>query len=805
MKTRILYLARYAPCVAIALALFLGGSPALVSRAQDLDLPTVVGSTQLAEQANRLIVSGGYAYVAEGWPRFGRFEIVSVHDPANPQISSGLDLEHSGEELAISGNYAYVCGTVSEAPQERGRLDVIDTSNPANPQRVGRYEMNKMPDGVAIVGGYAYLTSSFSDEGLEVVDIANPTSPQRVNGLAIRGWWLGIAASGDRLYLGESGTNTQLHVFDISDPRSPALAATYDASDWQFGLPMSPDFTFQPDPDETWMIFDASDPTNPRKVGGYKTIASALNTEVSGNRALVNRRGVGFSFQVIDISDPKRPRRVGGYGLNDYPSAVTVSGRYGYLTSTWWDATYQPHARLRVMDLMPLPANPQRTVTFQEGEGSFGRVAVSGGYAYASANGYRVRTAPTDRDPSLRVIDISNPANPRQVGKYEIAPDAEVIVWVEVAVSGDYLYMVEESHVGGIGQGRFHAIDVRDPTNSRRVGVLDLAGNLRGHTLEVAGNHAYMVTSRSVDLGGGTYRELSSLLTVDISDPANPRILGSYDPPSANLHNLRISVLAAATNIAYLVTSRMPPNAPSLETHRFEAVDLADPGNPRPLGGVDLARIETRDGFSDFTFADVTLSGNLAFVLRSRVTEISIDWPVLEPAEVLTIIDISDSANPRRVGGYRTLDNWLMHSVSVSGGFAYLADEVGGLHVIDISNPANPMRVGGNSAFSAYDVKVHGDRVFVAGGTDGLIILNKYTDLRIGPAIVLDDGRLQLQLRGVSGQRVRVQRSINLKDWADWQTVTLGETGCQLTDTIVANSQCFYRAVEDKSIITNKP
>jgi hypothetical protein len=102
-------------------------------------------------------------------------------------------------------------------------------------------------------------------------------------------------------------------------------------------------------------------------------------------------------------------------------------------------------------------------------------------------------------------------------------------------------------------------------------------------------------------------------------------------------------------------------------------------------------------------------------------------------------------------------------------------------------------------AKSNYNVSVHGDRVYVAAGYDGLIILNKFTDLRIGPAIVADDGRLRLRLSGASGQRVRVQRSINLKDWADWKTVTLGDTGCELTDAITA-SQCFYRVIEDNSV-----
>jgi WD40 repeat protein len=88
----------------------------------------------------------------------------------------------------------------------------------------------------------------------------------------------------------------------------------------------------------------------------------------------------------------------------------------------------------------------------------------------------------------------------------------------------------------------------------------------------------------------------------------------------------------------------------------------------------------------------------------------------------------------------------------------------------------------------------------LTGGEDGTAWLWDIRDLnlRIGPAIVADDGRLRLRLSGAIGHRVRVQRSINLKDWADWKTVTLGDTGCELTDTITA-SQCFYRAVEDNS------
>jgi hypothetical protein len=98
-------------------------------------------------------------------------------------------------------------------------------------------------------------------------------------------------------------------------------------------------------------------------------------------------------------------------------------------------------------------------------------------------------------------------------------------------------------------------------------------------------------------------------------------------------------------------------------------------------------------------------------------------------------------------------------------------------------------------------MSIDSNHVYVADGPSGLVILNKYTDLRIGPVIALDDGRLQLQLRGASGQRVSVQRSINLRDWEDWQTVTLDATAVELTDDPAGAAQRFYRVMEAPSTL----
>ncbi len=72
--------------------------------------------------------------------------------------------------------------------------------------------------------------------------------------------------------------------------------------------------------------------------------------------------------------------------------------------------------------------------------------------------------------------------------------------------------------------------------------------------------------------------------------------------------------------------------------------------------------------------------------------------------------------------------------------------------------------------------------------------------LRIGPAKVRSDGSSQLPVSGPNGQTVRVQRSTNLVDWVDWQTVTLNGSVKELLDGPAAGIPFrFYRVVEAES------
>jgi hypothetical protein len=69
--------------------------------------------------------------------------------------------------------------------------------------------------------------------------------------------------------------------------------------------------------------------------------------------------------------------------------------------------------------------------------------------------------------------------------------------------------------------------------------------------------------------------------------------------------------------------------------------------------------------------------------------------------------------------------------------------------------------------------------------------------LRFGQAKLHPAGHVQLPLFGPSGQLVRVQRSLNLGDWEDWQTVTIEGTTLELTDDPSGAAQRFYRVVDE--------
>lgn len=85
------------------------------------------------------------------------------------------------------------------------------------------------------------------------------------------------------------------------------------------------------------------------------------------------------------------------------------------------------------------------------------------------------------------------------------------------------------------------------------------------------------------------------------------------------------------------------------------------------------------------------------------------------------VIDVTNPAAPRRVGGYS--GSTFALRLAVSGDHVFVAD--GAIQILDVSDPAAPRRVGDDGwSGDAGAVAVVGDYVYLADNNAGLRVLS---------------------------------------------------------------------------------
>lgn len=145
----------------------------------------------------------------------------------------------------------------------------------------------------------------------------------------------------------------------------------------------------------------------------------------------------------------------------------------------------------------------------------------------------------------LRILNISNPEKPTQVGQYDTNGYA-----LGVAVGGDYVYIADELY-------GMRVIDVTDPTQPAEVGFYDTAHVTRQVVL--ADSYAYL-------LGDGDLR------IVDVTDPMNPVEVGIHQESGW------ASQVVVAGQVGYLVN----------QGEGVLVVDVSNPTQPDTVGQYPL-------------------------------------------------------------------------------------------------------------------------------------------------------------------------------------------------------------------------
>ncbi len=154
--------------------------------------------------------------------------------------------------------------------------------------------------------------------------------------------------------------------------------------------------------------------------------------------------------------------------------------------------------------------------------------------------------------PGMRVIDISDPHSPQQVGAYEAEDWWNLLV---IDAEGDLAYL--------IGNGDLSILDVSDPAAPALAGTWEPpSGSIRAGSVD--GQVAYLATYEY----GGT----NHIYVVDVSDPAHPMALGSLSFDEAP------RAIASVGHLVYLTTD------PELVV-----IDASDPSAPAVVGSYSAA------------------------------------------------------------------------------------------------------------------------------------------------------------------------------------------------------------------------
>lgn len=312
------------------------------------------------------------------------------------------------------------------------------------------------------------------------------------------------------------------------------------------------------------------------------------------------------------VADVKGP--VAG---EDQPNGSNQQVKYAYIVGGQFLSSDGTEG-LRVIDISD-PKNPFE-VGFCHTPIKATGIYVSGRYAYVNAD-------------TLRVIDVSNPSKPVEVGSYKTPGGRAKAGLYGVHVVGQYAYVAD-------ADAGLRVIDISDPANPKEVGFCDRPGEVRW--VFVSGQYAYVADSILAIYNDGPG---GGLRVIDISDPRNPRAVARRATVALSVHVS--GNYACVTNI----------------NDGIAVIDVSIPRNPKVMGSFD----------TEYAWG-VYVSGHYAYVADQKG---------------LLVIDISDPKNLREVG---SIDTHGAYQIQVLGGYAYVVSD--GLHIVDVSDPANPREIG---------------------------------------------------------------------------------------------------------------
>jgi hypothetical protein len=523
--------------------------------------------------------------------------------------------------------------------------------------------------------------------------IQSSTSLQLIGTYDTPGQATKVCVVGNKAFVADGSGG--LRVIDVSIPSAPIEITSYDIDDAEINdVLVSGDYAFinmkhLNHGEEIFKILDISNLSNIREKAVLFGLEFYINDiSVSGNKACLAEGNPGM--RVLDFQNLPYLNEVGSCYLSGsaYHGTIHVQGTYAFVTSGSYLEIYNVSDPTK-----PIYLNKITTKSYAQ------HVFVQGNYAYlADVNG------------GLRIIDVSNPASPVEVGSYVDSQTCTKGVYV----SGNYAFLAE--HFDGLV-----IIDISSPTTPVKVGECDTP--IHARNVHIQGNYAYVAA------------EDSGLRIINISNLSSPYETGYYNPTSD------VNEVFVKNNYAYLsqdnglqVLNVSNPSSPSeisfvpitdsyglcsegnntYVASSYDGLRVYDTSNPTSINEVGYYKPTI---FRQAT--DVFIKDNKAYIVGwdygAGLSIIDVSNPTIPSNSILDtpgsangvdiknnyayvadygsmkVVNIQNVMAPANISSFPSLGS--AKDIVTSNKYAYLANQYHGIQIINIENPASPYQV----------------------------------------------------------------------------------------------------------------
>ncbi|MCU0639058.1 MAG: hypothetical protein MUF59_04220 [Candidatus Krumholzibacteria bacterium] len=601
------------------------------------------------------------------------------------------------EALIAGGNIVLASG---------GALAVL--GDPSDPGAFTFVPLDGQPYDIETKGTVVYAAAW--EKGIVTVDLADPAKPVVYNSFSMPRI-THLCACGDLLVAADIGKGVV--TFDLSDPLNPAPTPFE-------GIKVRP-LSLLADDGTVVIVESGGAAVYSAGEGGALDLRSRIEAKAGKGRSYLHRKilyiPAGGSFERFDISDPGSPLKLDPLPIAGAAALAFNEDRGLALTGG---------GKIIPFDM--------------QGGGGGRRAADAGGGSNRSSRGPAVSGNPLRADYG-RVAAGERPSPKRNIvdkltgrDKSGFFPGSSIAISEGLLVcvdekEGFWIYDLRAGDASCTGKvaAKGYAIDL-----VAEDGYVYLANGADGLRVGKAGEtgsiewigHLQTSMARDVALEGDVLYLADGndgLKTVDIKDPANPRLLGRSASP------FFLSAVVAEGDRAFVAGG----------LGGTEIVDCSDPAKPRLVWREKFS--EVRGIFADreyFYFADgfkgfrIYAHGGTAPRLVSSTRTPGWNCDVFAGGGLLylaiggdglAVADIGDRSKPVMLGSVSV--GSIAREIHVEGRTVFVASQTNGINAIDVSDPGNPAIAANHpSVDDGRGVFADGRFVYLASGSGGLYI-----------------------------------------------------------------------------------